>query len=214
MKDELDNKTNELDVSLKKPRGRPGKVVSKDNFYLVLSYFEKKKHLDLKQQVAIKKIRLAAPAELPITAYMQKKIKSYEAYLQELLDRRRNFGSDPFDVHIAKADFILRSDNDIALAEERLISFKKKYLPNVSSELVQSLQLWINTYISQEDWTRCLNLAMQKSTSNRIKKTKMTITTKQFNELLALKNEMGSKTWEEAFTVMMRFTKDALSIKS
>lgn len=210
MKDGFDKETNELDLSVKRSRGRPGKVVTEENFYFVLSYFEKKRYLDTKKQAGIKAIRLAAPVEQQSSTYIKKQIDSHEAYLASLIARRESFGSDPFDLHLSKTEFLRRSDSDISYTQERLANLRKHVQLPLAPELVRSLQEWVNAYVSKEDWTRCLNLQSQKAVNKRIAKTKMTIKTAQYKQLLKLKAELGAESWDEAFDKMMWYTEAAL----
>lgn len=211
MKDGFDNLTTEMKLEVKKPRGRPGKIITDDNFFSVLTYFAKKRYLDLKQQASIKAIQLAAPPAKQTSNFLISKIKANEAYLKELIERRESYGSNPMDMLSPKEVFLARSDADIALAKERLKGLHAQGQAKPSIENVHSLQQWVNLYVDKDDWTRCLNLESQKKSSKKAVKKKISIAHTQYVELAALKKDLGVATWEQALQKMAVLTRQALS---
>ena len=211
MKDINDNATNELSLSVKRSRGRPGKTITEDNYYHVLSYFGKKKYLDNKQQIGIKAIVLASPAIKKTTAFLKTKISTQEKYLSDLIKRRMGFGSESFDLHIDKDDFFRRNADDISLAETTLKNLRKQAQELPSTQNISDLQQWVIRYIDQEEWTRCLNLRSQEKASKSKAKKKIGIDHKQYLELAKLKEDLKAATWSDALAKMAYYTRKALT---
>lgn len=211
MKDEFDTATSELGLKAKAPKGRPGKVVTDSNFYEVLRYFGKKKFLDSRMQAGIRAIQLQAPVAKKNTIYLTKRIKEQEAYIQTLYQKRQSFTDDPFSV-TPRDTFYKRSDDEIEHATQILNGLKKQMHDRPSIELILAMQLWVNEYVDQASWTRFRNLESQRKAAKRLKKKQIPVRLRQFDELEALKHQLGAETWHDALQLMIKFTKDALHV--
>lgn len=205
MKDLFDNATGDISLQTEdKKRGRPGKRVTEENFYDVLRYFEKQSHIQARKEDEIKRISWKAPSEHQTQRYIDKQLAAVRV---QISDVEGYYAKKEGDFLLDKASLdVLKSQIDSRLAglrqsEQSLMEKNGLTL----GEWPERLQAWVNEWVDDKDWKRCLNLAARRRADKKVRKKELSISSKVFDQLRVEKDMLQQDmTWDDFLTGMLR----------
>ena len=205
MKDLFDTATGDMSLDVEeKKRGRPGKRVTDENFYDVLRYFEKQPHIPARKEEEIKRIAWKAPSE-----------HQTQRYIDEQLAAVRKQISDAESYYAKKADDFLFDKASLSTLKTQMDNRLEGLRHSERSLIEQNglalgewpgrLQAWVNEWVDDKDWKRCLNLAARRRADKKVRKKELSISSKVYDQLRVAKDRMQQDmTWDDFLLDMLK----------
>lgn len=198
MKDLFDTATGDMSLAVEeKKRGRPGKRVTDDNFYDVLRYFEKQPHIPARKEEEIKRISWKAPSEYQTRRYREEQLAVVRRQLKEM---EAYYSAKAGDYALNK-DLMNAFKNQMESRINGLKQSEKSLMEQAGVELgdwIERLQAWVDEWVENKDWKRCLNLAARRRADKKVRKKELSISAKVYEELRVVKDSLKHEiTWDD-----------------
>ena len=198
MRDMFDTSTGDIGLTVDvKKRGRPGKRVTEENFYYVLRYFEKQPHIQTRKEEEIKRISWKAPSEYQTTRYREEQLAGVRKQLKEM----EAYYSAKAGDHALNKDLMTTFKTQMESRINGLKQSEKSLMEQTGVELgdwIERLQAWVDEWVEDKDWKRCLNLAARRRADKKVKKKELSISAKVYEELRVVKDSLKHEiTWDD-----------------